>query len=92
VNARMEVGDFEQLMDVHWADDEQEREPLAGLIFDRIGRIPDVGDELWIEGVKFTVLEIENQRLARIKVERESVGIPGTPVPDAVTTDLPTQP
>nr|MDQ6907805.1 hemolysin family protein [Chloroflexota bacterium] len=66
VNPRMEVGDFEQLMDVHWADDEQEREPLAGLIFDRFGRIPEVGDELWIEGIKFTVLEIENQRLAKL--------------------------
>jgi len=71
VNPRMEVGDFEQLMDVHWADDEQEREPLAGLIFDRFGRIPEVGDELWIEGIKFTVLEIENQRLAKLRVERE---------------------
>ncbi len=71
VNPRMEVGDFEQLMDVHWADDEQEREPLAGLIFDRFGRIPEIGDELWIEGIKFTVLEIENQRLAKLRVERE---------------------
>jgi CBS domain containing-hemolysin-like protein len=87
VNARMEVGDFEQLMDVHLADDEQEREPLAGLIFDRIGRIPDVGDELWIEGVKFTVLEIENQRLAKLRVEREPETTPGTPARDAVTTE-----
>lgn len=91
VNARMEVGDFEQLMDVHWADDEQEREPLAGLIFDRIGRIPDIGDELWIEGVKFTVLEIENQRLATLRVEREPEGEPVTPALNAATTDQPTQ-
>ncbi len=92
VNARMEVGDFEQLMGVHWADDEQEREPLAGLIFDRIGRIPDVGDELWIEGVKFTVLEIENQRLAKLRVERESEGVSASSTLDNITTELPTQP
>jgi len=71
INPRMEVGDFEQLMGVHWADNEQEREPLAGLIFDRFGRIPEVGDELSIEGITFTVLEIENQRLAKLRVERE---------------------
>lgn len=87
VNARMEVGDFEQLMDVHWADDEQEREPLAGLILDRIGRIPAVGDEVWIEGVKFTVLEMENQRLAKLRVEREAEGLPGMPARDAVTNE-----
>lgn len=91
VNARMEVGDFEQLMDVHWADDEQEREPLAGLIFDRFGRIPDVGDKLWIEGITFTVLDIENQRLATLRVEREPEETPAPPALDAVTTELPTQ-
>jgi putative hemolysin len=92
VNARMEVGDFEQLMDVHWADNEQEREPLAGLIFDRFGRIPEVGDELWIEGVKFTVLEIENQRLAKVRVEREAEVAPDAPARDAVMTEpLPPQ-
>ncbi len=91
VNARMEVGDFEQLMDVHWADDEQEREPLAGLIFDRFGRIPDVGDKLWIEGITFTVLDIENQRLATLRVERKPEETPAPPALDAVTTELPTQ-
>ena len=92
VNARMEVGDFEQLMDVHWAEDEQEREPLAGLIFDRIGRIPDVGDEFWIEGIKFTVLEIENQRLTKVKVEREPAKEPAAPALNAAATDQSTQP
>jgi CBS domain containing-hemolysin-like protein len=87
VNARMEVGDFEQLMDIHWADDEQEREPLAGLIFDRIGRIPDVGDELWIEGIKFTVLAIENQRLTKVRVEREPAEEPATPALNAAATE-----
>ncbi len=91
VNARMEVGDFEQLMDVHWADDEQEREPLAGLIFDRIGRIPDVGDEFWIEGLKFTVLEIENQRLTKVRVEREPAGEPAAPALNAAATEQSTQ-
>ncbi len=85
VNPRMEVGDFEQLMDVHWADDEQEREPLAGLIFDRFGRIPAVGDELWIEGIKFTVLEIENQRLTKLRVERETETPPSTGVAETPT-------
>ncbi|MCA1724966.1 MAG: hemolysin family protein [Thermomicrobia bacterium] len=92
VNARMETGDFEQLMNVHWADSEQEREPLAGLIFDRFGRIPAVGDELWIEGVKFTVLDIENQRLTKLRVEREPEDAPAPPARDAVTTEQPTTP
>lgn len=90
VNARMEVGDFEQLMDVRWADEEEEREPLAGLILDRVGRIPNVGDELWIEGIKFTVLNIENQRLVTLRVERASEETPAPSALDAAApVDLP---
>ncbi len=70
IDARMEVGDFEQLMEVHWADEEQEREPLAGFIYDRLGHIPTAGEELWVNDVKFTVLEMDNQRLAKVRAER----------------------
>ncbi|MHB8647036.1 MAG: transporter associated domain-containing protein, partial [Thermomicrobiales bacterium] len=59
-------------------------------IFDRIGRIPDVGDELWIEGVKFTVLEIENQRLAKLRVEREPEGPSAPSALDTEASEMPT--
>lgn len=70
VNARMEMHDFEQLMDIHWADEEQEREPLAGFILDYIGHIPEVGEEIRVDPLIFTVLEMDNQRLGKLRVER----------------------
>jgi putative hemolysin len=70
VNAGMEMTDFEQLMGVRWATEEQEREPLAGFILGLIGRIPAVGEEIRVDPLKFTVLEMDNQRLSKLRVER----------------------
>lgn len=70
VNARMEMSDFEELMDVQWATEDQEREPLAGYILDLIGHIPVIGEEILTDAVKFTVLEMDNQRLGKLRVER----------------------
>ena len=70
VSGRLELGDFEQLMSIKWVEDEEERAPLAGFILDRLGRIPTVGEELWVGDVKFTVLEMDNQRIAKVRVER----------------------
>jgi putative hemolysin len=68
VNAKIEMHDFEQLMDLHWADEEEEREPLAGFIYDRIGHIPEVGEEIRVDPILFTVLEMDNQRLGKLRV------------------------
>jgi putative hemolysin len=70
VNAGMEMTDFEQLMGVRWATEEQEREPLAGFILDLLGHIPTVGEEIRIDPLRFTVLEMDNQRLSKLRVER----------------------
>jgi putative hemolysin len=79
VNAKMEMHDFEQLMDVHWADEEQEREPLAGFIYDRIGHIPEVGEEIRVDPIIFTVLEMDNQRLGKLRVVSISDDAPPAP-------------
>ena len=70
VNAKIELQDFEQLMDVHWANEEQEREPLAGFIYNHLGRIPEVGEQIRVDPIVFVVLEMDNQRLSKLRVER----------------------
>lgn len=91
VNARMEMHDFEQLMDVHWADEEQEREPLAGFILDRIGHIPAVGEEIRVDPLVFTVLEMDNQRLGNLRVARATDDTPPPPADTPARDEVPAQ-
>jgi putative hemolysin len=91
VNARIEMHDFEQLMDVHWADEEQEREPLAGFIYDRIGHIPDVGEEIRVDPILFTVLEMDNQRLSKLRVAPVTDDSPPAPREPSALHEIPAQ-
>ena len=52
---------------------------MAGLVFGEIGRAPEVGDEVTVDGLALRVVEIEGSRIQRLEVEfRETL-----PEPDA---------
>ncbi len=57
-------------------------ETLAGFLLFRLGFIPQVGDTVEYEGRRYTVLEMERRRIARVRVER----LP-TPQEQASSTD-----
>ena len=42
---------------------------MAGLVFGALGRAPEVGDEVRVDGLRLTVLEIDGSRINRIEVE-----------------------
>ena len=42
---------------------------MAGLVFGELGRAPEVGDAIAVDGLTLTVLEIEGSRIMRIEVE-----------------------
>ena len=44
-------------------------ETLAGFVMTELGRIPEAGDEVEALGRRFTVLEVDGRRAARIRVE-----------------------
>ncbi|MFQ5663011.1 MAG: hemolysin family protein [Terriglobia bacterium] len=45
-------------------------ETLAGFILNRLGAIPQGGESFLYDGLRFTVLEMDAQRVARVKIER----------------------
>ncbi len=49
---------------------EADFETLAGFLMDRLGRIPETGDVVEYEGSRFEVLEMDFNRIARVRVER----------------------
>jgi CBS domain containing-hemolysin-like protein len=42
---------------------------MAGLVFGALGRAPEVGDTVAVDGLRLTVLEIEGTRILRLEVE-----------------------
>ena len=52
---------------------------MAGMVFGEIGRAPEVGDEVTVDGLALRVVEVEGSRIQRLEVEfREAL-----PEPDA---------
>jgi CBS domain containing-hemolysin-like protein len=49
---------------------EGDYETVAGLMMARLGRIPDVGDELEVDGSRLTVIRKEGHRLADLRLAR----------------------
>jgi CBS domain containing-hemolysin-like protein len=52
-------------------------ETLAGLVLSRLGRIPDVGDDVEIDGWRLTVTRRDRNRVAELRLAapvREAVG------------------
>ncbi|WP_031468708.1 hemolysin family protein [Sciscionella sediminilitoris] len=50
---------------------EGEYETLAGMVVDRFGRIPSVGEEVRIDGWRITVMRMDRLRVAELRVARE---------------------
>jgi putative hemolysin len=42
---------------------------MAGLVFGELGRAPEVGDEIRVDGLSLRVIEIEGSRIMRLEVE-----------------------
>ncbi|MFR9806940.1 hemolysin family protein [Pseudonocardia sp. RS010] len=56
---------------------EGDYETLAGLVLERLGRIPDVGDDVTVDGWRVTVMRRDRNRVAELRLARlapEAVG------------------
>jgi CBS domain containing-hemolysin-like protein len=54
-------------------------ETLAGFLLFRLGKIPGVGESVEYQGRRYTVLEMDGNRIARVKIEK--LPEPSAPVP-----------
>lgn len=54
-------------------------ETLAGLVLSRLGRIPDVDDEVVVDGWRLVVTRRERHRIAELRLHRPPAGAPGPP-------------
>ena len=50
--------------------------PLSGLCMQRLGRMPQVGDEVTESGYRIRVCTLEDRRVGLVSIERERLGEP----------------
>jgi putative hemolysin len=56
-------------------------ETLAGFVLAQLGLIPRGGETFVFDGRRFTVLEMEGRRVARVRVEKLAVAVPAATNP-----------
>jgi hypothetical protein len=42
---------------------------VGGLILDLVGRVPDAGDSVEVDGFRLTALDVRGRRIGRVRIE-----------------------
>jgi CBS domain containing-hemolysin-like protein len=65
---RIALDDFNQIMDTDLPKDEADT--LAGYLYDRLGRVPQGGEKIEVEGLELIVEQVSGRRIRRVRVCR----------------------
>jgi len=65
-DARASIHDVNEIMDLHL--DDEEFDTLGGLVYDRLGKVPVVGDEVRVNGCVVSVLATHGRRVMKVRV------------------------
>jgi len=68
VSGKVPVDDVNELLDVELPDEEWDT--VAGLVLDLFGRIPQEGETVAFQGLRFTAEEVRGRRIATVLIER----------------------
>lgn len=77
VRGDTEVGKLERRFDIELATDDFTT--VAGLVLNRLGHLPAVGERLELPGLNFEVIEADDRRISRVRVTRhEPAAVPNS--------------
>ncbi len=68
INSRLDLDSLADLLDIDI--EEEEADTVGGLIYSRLGHVPEQGEMLEIEGWRFTVLSLDGRRIVQVRVEQ----------------------
>lgn len=68
VDGRVSIDDVNYLTDLDLASDSADR--IGGLVYEQLGRVPRVGDELVLEHATVTVLSVKGVRAQKLRIVR----------------------
>jgi len=72
VPGEMKLTDFNNL--TNFGIDDPRMTTIGGVAFRHLDRLPEKGDRVTIEGITITILEMDEHRIARVRVTRGSSG------------------
>jgi CBS domain containing-hemolysin-like protein len=67
VDGRASLDKIQETFDIEIPEETTEAETISGLVTEHLGRIPEVGDRVVVEGIAFTVIEIYHNRAERLR-------------------------
>ena len=72
IDGRAAVEDLVDLWDIRLTlEDEEEYDTVGGLVYHRIGGVPQPGDEVLLDGLRLTVESTDGRRVAKVMVVRD---------------------
>jgi CBS domain containing-hemolysin-like protein len=74
VDGGLPLGEVEEMFPELVAEEESDVRTIGGLVLKELGRIPVAGDRVTIGRYRLEVMEMDNLRITRVKIER----VPGT--------------
>jgi putative hemolysin len=66
ISGTLEVEDFNEHFDANFSD--EEATTIGGIILEKLGRLPNPGEEISIDKFKFIISKIRNRRIVQVKV------------------------
>ena len=73
IDGRVSVDDLLDQFDMRIdLEDDEEYDTVGGLVYHRLGRVPEAGDEIQVAGLRMTVESTDGRRVAKVLVVRES--------------------
>jgi putative hemolysin len=73
VDGRASVEDLLEIWDLKiQLEDEDEYDTVGGLVYHRVGGVPNPGDEVQVDGLRLTVESTDGRRVGKVLVERET--------------------
>jgi len=68
VDARLPLDELNELL--HAALEDQEVDTVGGFVFNQLGKMPAPGDEVRVDGIVIHVLDVQGNRIRKVRVER----------------------
>ena len=65
---RIDLDDFNEVMNSDLSKDESDT--LAGYLYDQMGRVPQGGESIQVDGLSFTIEQVSGRRIRRVRVLR----------------------
>jgi putative hemolysin len=71
VSGMLDVGDVNDILDTELP--EEEFDTISGMILSHSGKMPEVGYELTVGNIYFRIVEVDDKRISKIRIERRTI-------------------